>query len=194
VEQIAGWIAPAATMIASTMTASNLGPRTTGWGFAVFLIGSAAWVVVALGTGQSNLLWTNVFLGVVNAMGVWRWLGRQARYEDGSKAAETESALRSVPNLFSATALAGRKVVGPRGEPLGSLVDGMLRCSDNRLEYVVLRCGGVGGVGEELHALSPDEISFSDEAVTCRFDGEALSRSRTLPPDQWPGSLDAWES
>src|ERR1700760_361969 len=106
VEQFAGWVAPAATMIASVMTASNLGARVTGWGFLVFLVGSLAWTLVAVTSGQPNLLWTNVFLSVVNAIGIWRWLGRQARYEDGSKAAEAESAQRSVPNLFSAAGLA----------------------------------------------------------------------------------------
>ena len=47
-EEAAGWIAPAATMIAAMMTASNLGARVTGWGFAVFLLGSICWAIVAL--------------------------------------------------------------------------------------------------------------------------------------------------
>jgi hypothetical protein len=30
---MAGWVAPAATMIAAMMTAANLGARVIGWGF-----------------------------------------------------------------------------------------------------------------------------------------------------------------
>lgn len=189
-EHIAGWVAPAATMSAAVMTASNLGARVTGWGFVVFLIGSIAWTIVGMTSGQQNLLWTNGFLAVVNAIGIWRWLGRQARYEDGGKAAEIGSAERRVPTLFSAAALPGRKLTGPDGEPLGSLVDGMLRCTDGRLAYVVVRHGGFGGVGEQLHALKPEELVFTDDAVKCRVDAETLARTRPLPADQWPATVD----
>jgi hypothetical protein len=190
VEHIAGWVAPAATMIAAVMTASNLGARVTGWGFVVFSVGSVCWTIVGLATGQQNLLWTNGFLTLVNAMGVWRWLGRQARYEDGSKAAAIQSAERRVPTLFSAAALSGRKLAGPNGEPLGTIVDGMRRCTDSSLVYIVVRHGGFGGVGEQLHALKPEEIVFTDELAKCRFDGETLARTRPLLTDEWPVSLD----
>lgn len=33
---LASWLAPAATMIAAIMTASNAGTRMTGWGFVLF--------------------------------------------------------------------------------------------------------------------------------------------------------------
>lgn len=189
-EQIAGWVAPAATMIAAIMTASNLGARVTGWGFVVFTVGSLAWVVVAVSTDQQNLLWTNGFLLLVNAVGIWRWLGRQARYEDGSKAAEAKSAERRVPTLFSMASIPGRKLAGPDGEPLGLLVDGMMRCSDGGLAYVVVSEGGVAGVGERLHALKLDEVQFTDEGVRCRLDREALARTRPLTSDAWPAALD----
>lgn len=189
-EQIAGWIAPAATMIAAVMTASNLGARITGWGFVVFTVGSIAWVIVAMTSGQQNLLWTNGFLTLVNGVGIWRWLGRQARYEDGSKAAEVKSAERRVPTLFSAASLPGRKITGPNGEALGSLVDGMLRCGDGTLAYVVVSEGGVAGVGERLHALRPDEVAFSDDGVTCRLDAETLAKTRPLTNGEWPAAVD----
>ena len=47
-EGLAGWVALAATCIAALMTASNLGARVTGWGFVIFTIGAAAWIVVGL--------------------------------------------------------------------------------------------------------------------------------------------------
>jgi hypothetical protein len=39
---IAAWIAPAATVIAAVMTAANLGARITDWGFVVFTVGSTS--------------------------------------------------------------------------------------------------------------------------------------------------------
>ena len=40
------WLAAGATMIAALMTAANLGARITGWGFAMFALGSGAWYVI----------------------------------------------------------------------------------------------------------------------------------------------------
>lgn len=189
-EQIAGWIAAATTMIAAIMTASNLGARVTGWGFAVFAVGSVAWIVVALASQQQNLLWTNGFLLAVNVTGVWRWLGRQARYEDASRAAETKSAAGRRGELFSLAALPGRKLTDPRGEPIGAVVDGMVECDGHRLAYLVVSEGGAGGIGERLHALRPEEVAFGEDAVRCRFGAEALQKIRPLQSDNWPASLE----
>ena len=65
-DQWISWVATAATIIAACMTASNLGTRITGSGFIVFTVGSIAWIAVALMTGQSALLWTNIVLTFLN--------------------------------------------------------------------------------------------------------------------------------
>lgn len=189
--EIAGWVAPAATMIAAVMTAANLGTRVTGWGFIVFTIGSVAWSSVAIGTGQQNLLWTNGFLTLVNLVGIWRWLGRQARYEDGSRVAATRSQAARVPSLFSIGAITGARLTGRDGVALGTVVDGMMRCSDSALAYVVISEGGVGGVGERLRALDPGEVRFSADGPVCDLDVAALSRRALLEPGAWPVSLEA---
>src|SRR5947209_12411375 len=85
------WIATIATIIAASMTAANLGARITGYGFCVFLVGSLAWLATGLLTGQSALTWTNVVLTVLNVFGIWRWLGRQAKVEEGARAAAEAS-------------------------------------------------------------------------------------------------------
>ena len=82
-ENIATWVAPVATTIAALMTASNLGSRITGLGFIVFTVGSLAWLALGITTGQANLLWQNIMLTALNLFGIWRWLGRQAKIEDG---------------------------------------------------------------------------------------------------------------
>jgi hypothetical protein len=91
-ETAANWVAPIATTLAAVMVAANLGTRITGWGFIVFSIGSIGWIVIGAVTGQGNLLWQNVFLLVVNLVGVWRWLGIRARYEKGAGAATEATA------------------------------------------------------------------------------------------------------
>ena len=75
--EIISWTATVATIVAASMTASNLGSRVTGYGFAVFLVGSLCWLATGLLTGQPALAWTIVVLTILNIFGIWRWLGRQ---------------------------------------------------------------------------------------------------------------------
>src|ERR1700742_4375594 len=125
-EEIAGWVAPIATMAAAMMTAANLGARVTGWGFVVFTLGSICWSLVGLQSGQTNLLATNAFLTLVNLVGIWRWLGRQRAYEDGGKAAAEASRRAAVPTLFTATGVAGMPVVNEAGENVGKAVEALI--------------------------------------------------------------------
>ncbi|WP_253200968.1 PRC-barrel domain containing protein [Sphingomonas quercus] len=187
-EQIAGWVAPIATMLAAMMTAANLGARITGWGFVVFTVGSIAWSVVAIVTGQANLLWTNGFLTFVNLVGIWRWLGRQARYDDGGEAAAARSAAARTPSLFPIGALAGARLVGRDGAPIATVIEGMMRCSDASLAYLVVSEGGVAGVGERLHALPLDELSLAEGTIACRLTAQELEARPVLDTEAWPAS------
>lgn len=189
VQDIAGWVAPAATMIAAMMTAANLGSRITGWGFVVFVVGSIGWSIVGLSSGQSNLLWTNGFLTLVNGVGIWRWLGRQAKYDDGGAAAARHSAAARVPTLFSAASLIGTKVVGSDEVTIGTVVDTMARCDTAELAYVVVAEGGIVGVNERLHALDPKTLRFSPEAVHCDLTVDTLRQITVLASDDWPAAL-----
>lgn len=186
---IAAWIAPAATVIAAIMTAANLGARITGWGFIVFTVGSISWCIVAIATGQQNLLFTNGFLTLVNGLGIWRWLGRQSRYEEGGAAATKRSAVAPVPTLVAVGSMAGRKLIDSDGNPAGQIIDGMMRCSDNGLAYIVVSEGGVGGIGERLHALHPSEIVFGEEGIKSKLNAEQLQARPVIEPGAWPEVL-----
>lgn len=188
-DEAAGWVAPAATMIAAMMTAANLGPRVTGWGFVVFTVGSLAWVAVALASGQQNLLLTNGFLTLVNLVGIWRWLGRQARYATGGEAAAAHSAASRAPTLTSIAALPGAKLNGRDDAALGVVVDAMMQCSDSRLAYIVVSEGGVAGVGERLHALPLAMVRISNGGVSCDLTAEDLKAREVLEPEAWPGRI-----
>jgi hypothetical protein len=185
-----GWIAPAATMIAAMMTAANAGARVTGWGFVVFAIGSVAWSLTATYTHQSNLLLTNLFLTGINLIGVWRWLGRQARHEDGSnKAVRKSSQAGDVPTLFSASAAVGANVMDVSGEKLGVVIDLMLKRDQRGLAYVVIAQYGLGGVGETLRAVDPARIEFTGGYAHSKMSGKEFDALPALRAGDWPSAL-----
>lgn len=184
--ELVGWIAPFATAVAALMTASNLGARVTGWGFAVFVLASISWCTVALSTGQSNLLWANGFLTLVNAFGVWRWLGRKAQYERGGDTASKRSHEAAREDLLRLSALVGASVNDAAGEAIGQVAEVMLGCRSARPAYLVVSTGGVAGLGETLHALGHEEFSLTAEGVRTAVTRMELKTRPPLTPDSWP--------
>ncbi len=187
-EDAAGWIAPATTMLAAMMTAANLGARITGWGFVVFTIGSVAWSVVGLTSGQTNLLATNGFLTLVNMIGVWRWLGRQRAYEDGGKSATEASRRSAYPTLFTATGIAGMPVISATGEAVGTAVEALLACESGTVSYIAVSSSGFGGIGEVLRGVASAEIVFSCDSLKLR---QTRAWFENLPPlenGDWPAA------
>jgi membrane protein implicated in regulation of membrane protease activity len=179
------WIATVATILAASMTAANLGSRITGYGFAVFLIGSLAWLTTGLMTGQPALVWTNAVLTLLNIFGVWRWLGRQARVEEGARSASEASEETPGEALFPISLLSRAPVISGSAE-LGRCVDAMAGCTSGRLSYVVVSEGGVAGVGETLRRLPWSKAHVDGEHVEVALDQGAFSRLDQLQRDQWP--------
>jgi hypothetical protein len=185
-EDISSWVAPIATAIAACMTAANLGSRVTGWGFVVFTVGSVAWTTYGAVTGQTNLVWQNIFLTLVNFVGIWRWLGRQAKLDDGARAASEQSEAAPTPTLFPASTLTSASLETRSGDTLGSAVDAMIQCSDGRIAYLVVGKGGVGGVGETLHALPWQHVKLGPGRIVADIDAAALDRLQPIDPGNWP--------
>jgi hypothetical protein len=190
VEEIAGWVAPIATMIAAMMTAANLGARVTGWGFIVFTVGSIAWTTVGLTSGQTNLVASNAFLTVVNLVGIWRWLGRQVAYEDGAKSAQAASRRSSSPTLFTATGIGGMEVVDPDGKPLGRAVEALIECSTSAVSYVVVATSGVVGIDEQLRAVPREKVHFGCDDLKLHLTAEEFEALPTLEAGNWPASAE----
>lgn len=185
--EVAGWIAPIATMLAAMMTAANLGPRITGWGFVVFLVGSIAWATVGIVTGQTNLLWANGFLTLVNIVGIWRWLGRIARFDDGARRATLRSGRsRDAKRLFSVANLIERTVRDQGGATIGQSIGAMARCDGGGIAYIVVAEGGVGGVGERLHAVAWDDVVVCEFGLAIPHDAAALAAMPAIDPADWP--------
>ncbi len=186
-ETIASWVAPIATTIAALMTASNLGSRITGCGFIVFTVGSIAWAALGIATGQPNLLWQNVILTGLNLFGIWRWLGRQARIEDGGMTAAVESEDMASETLFPASLLTKAKLIGAGGEEYGASVDAMLGCRSGRPAYLVVAEGGIAGVGETLRRVDWRHARVEDDRIVTPLTRTAFNRLDQLAKDQWPG-------
>lgn len=187
-EEIVGWIAPVATTIAACMTAANLGARVTGWGFVVFTVGSLAWTTDAVLTGQSNLLWQNVFLTIINGIGIWRWLGREVRFEEGAQVATERSEARSDVDLFPASRLTGGAISGPDGRDLAHAVDAMIERDSGRISYVAVREGGVAGIGERLHALPWADIAPTEAGLSTALKPDQLAGLDEIDMEKWPGA------
>ncbi|WP_380783056.1 PRC-barrel domain containing protein [Sphingomonas sp. R86520] len=173
---IAGWIALVATCVAALMTASNLGARVTGWGFVIFTGGALAWIVVGFITGQTQLLYSNLFLAAVDIFGIWRWLGRRARISDASRAEEKLSARQPGDDLFSVAGLDGLPVKSQDGVVVAHAVDALAACIEGRIGYLIVRVGGVGGVGETLHRLPWAEVTVTDGEVRTDLAAAAIAR------------------
>ena len=181
---IVPWIATVATIIAASMTAANLGARITGAGFCVFLIGSLAWTASGLMTGQPALLWTNIVLTILNIFGIWRWLGRQTRVEEGGRQASEASRHSSGETLFPVSLL-NRAIVTSGETELGRCVDAMCGCTSGRVSYVVVSAGGVGGIGETLRRLDWTRVTITDEELGTDLSHSQFARLEELQRDQW---------
>jgi hypothetical protein len=180
------WVATAATVLAALMTASNLGSRVTGFGFVVFTIGALCWIRVGLLTHQPALLWTNVVLTAVDLFGVWRWLGRQARVEEGARSASEASESTPGEPLFPISLLT-RAPVLCGNEQVGHCIDAMAGCRSGRIDYVVVSEGGLAGLGERLRRLPWGNAHVEDEKLVTHFAPEGFDRLDELERDQWPG-------
>ena len=179
------WIATIATVVAASITASNLGTRITGFGFVVFTIGSVAWFGLGVATGQSALIWTNAVLTFLNLFGIWRWLGRQAKVEDGSKAAARASQVTPGEALFPVSLLTHANVRSSISD-LGNCVDAMAGCESGRVVYLVVAEGGIAGAGETLRRLPWSELQVDRDEVITTLPKEQFRALEPVPIDRWP--------
>lgn len=157
------------------MTAANLGARVTGWGFVIFTIGAAAWIVVGLAMNQTQLLYSNIFLGIVDVFGIWRWLGRRAKIDDAAHAEEQRSRERPMDNLFSVIKLDGLPVRTEKGEIVAYATDALIECATGTIDYLVVRTGGIGGIGETLRRLSWSHVTMHQGEVRTTLEASGVA-------------------
>ena len=182
---IISWIATVMTIVAASLTAANLGSRITGYGFAVFFVGSLSWLATGLLTAQPALVWTNVVLTVLNAFGVWRWLGRQAGVEEGARVASEASEETPGEALFPISLLSRVPVVNGAIQ-VGTCVDAMTGCRSGELNYVVISHGGIAGVGETLRRLPWQNARVEGETLLTDIRPDAIAKLDEVERDEWP--------
>ena len=181
-------IATIATIVAASLTASNLGARITGTGFIIFTVGSLAWLALGATTGQPALVWTNAVLTVLNLFGIWRWLGRQAKVEAGSQAAAEASQASPGENLFAISLLSRAPVrAGDGDKELGKCVDAMAGCHSGRLAYVVVSEGGIAGAGETLRRLPWQSLHVEQGELVTSLTRAQFCTLEPVPRDDWAG-------
>jgi hypothetical protein len=180
------WVATIATVLAASMTASNLGSRVTGLGFAVFTLGALCWIRVGILNHEPALVWTNLVLTALDLFGVWRWLGRQARMEEGARTASKASEHTPGEALFPVSLLSRAPVCCGATE-VGHCVDAMAGCRSGKLDYVVVSEGGVAGVGERLRRLRWLDAHVEDDKVAVHLMPGQFDKLEELQADEWPG-------
>jgi hypothetical protein len=70
----ADWYASLAGIVAAFMIAGDFGRRITGFGFALFVTASAAWIFSSVQSGATPLAVQNALLLLINLYGVWQFL------------------------------------------------------------------------------------------------------------------------
>ncbi|MGN6059200.1 MAG: PRC-barrel domain containing protein [Sphingomicrobium sp.] len=180
------WVATIATILGASMTAANLGSRVTGYGFIAFTLGAICWIAVGATSDQPALMWTNVVLLGLDAFGIWRWLGRQSRVEEGARAASERSEETPGEALFPVS-LFSRAAVSCGGEEVGHCVDAMAGCRSGSVDYVVVSQGGVAGVGETLRRLPWTSASMEGEKLSTSLSPTDFEQLEEVQRDQWPG-------
>ena len=182
---IISWVATVTTIVAASLTAANLGARITGYGFAVFLVGSVSWLTTGLLTEQPALVWTNVVLTILNVFGVWRWLGRQTRVEEGARLASEASEETPGEALFPISLLSRVPVMNGTIQ-VGTCVDAMTGCRSGELNYVVISQGGIAGVGETLRRLPWQKARVEGEKVVTDIRPDEIAKLEEVERDEWP--------
>lgn len=186
-EQFAAYIAPAATIIAALIVASNLGARITGWGFVIYTLGAIAWLTVGLTVGPSSLVWQNAILLPLNIFGIWRWLGRQSGIEEGANAAAKKSRALKSETLFPMSLLGKAELMGAGDTKLGHCVDAMIGCESGRIDYLVVSDGGIAGVGETLRRFEWEDARVDSGDIRTKLDAKSFEKLPALSRDDWPG-------
>lgn len=79
------WIAAIGSVTAASLIAFDLGRRATAWGFILFCVVSALWIIIGLTTDAIPIAAMNFVLLLINAWGVYQyWLHPKNKAEKAS--------------------------------------------------------------------------------------------------------------
>ena len=95
----------------------------------------------------------------------------------------------SHPPLLGTRVLTGHHVYDGHGEDLGHIEELMINIEYGYVEYAVLSCGGLFGLGEKLFAVPWEMLRFEDGArrIVLDIDRELLHETPAWDSEHWPG-------
>ena len=67
------------------------------------------------------------------------------------------------------SSLDGLPVKSPNGHTVAYAVDALAACVGGRIDFLIIRTGGVGGLGETLHRLPWKEAIIADGHLQCNI-------------------------
>jgi hypothetical protein len=106
---------------------------------------------------------------------VWRWLGREARYRDDAATVAQASRAGAQPTLAPLADFVGRDVRNGH-QTIASVVDAMIACEDGQLQGLLVRHGGIGGVGERVVLLAADDYRLRADYIATNLSARDLDR------------------
>ncbi len=106
-----------------------------------------------------------------------------------SKAMPGHEAMMAATKPCSVKTLLGSKVKGSGGDDVGDVQDLAIDLRGNLVAYAIVSTGGVLGVGDKLHAVAFDRLTWSDGTITIPMTGDSVSKLPDLDMDRLPVNL-----
>lgn len=86
----------------------------------------------------------------------------------------------------------GKSVINPQGEDLGKISDMRIAFPQGRVEYVVLRYGGVLGMGGKHFAVPVEALTYrlGDDVLVVNIAKDTLDNAAGFSENDWPREPD----
>jgi len=93
--------------------------------------------------------------------------------------------------LFYVVVIGGATLLAIAPELVGTVVEALVTCADGTVSYVVIRSGGVGGIGETLRAVARSDLDFGCKGFTLHHDRTWFEALPELADGDWPAAPQA---
>jgi sporulation protein YlmC with PRC-barrel domain len=114
---------------------------------------------------------------------------QELRQEQRERRAE---ATKNLQQMHKASKVVGADVKNREGEKLGKIEELVLDLPLGEIAYAVISGGGVGGAGEQLHAIPWPALDLSDnmDYFILDIDQETWKKAPGFDKNSWPGLND----
>ena len=80
-EETLRWAAAAFTIVPGIVIAARARPLFVGWAFVGLTVGALLWILIGYLTRNYAILAQNVAIGIINTLGIYRWLIWQGKFD-----------------------------------------------------------------------------------------------------------------